>query len=89
MNTFRIYPLDNLECPFHIQSKTCTQKHRVHTDTRTDLVPADETSEDGLSRSHESWMSGRLLTDSDVLLPIRPVRTFNLKTDIHIFNFCQ
>lgn len=69
--------------PGSVQFLLCTYKVKdsVHTDTQTDLAPADETSEAGLSRSRESWMSERPLTDRDELLPIRPVRTFNLETD--------
>lgn len=45
----------------------------------TDLTAAAQNDPAGLSRSQESWRSGRLLTDSDELLPILPVRTFNLQ----------
>lgn len=48
----------------------------------TDLVPAEQKSEVGLGPSHDSWASGwRLPTDSDELLPSRPVRTFNLRAE--------
>lgn len=57
----------------------------IHSNKHTDLAPADETSEAGFSRSQESWVSGRLLTDRDELLPNRPVRTFNLAQDSTYF----
>lgn len=59
-------------------TETCSVYKHTH------LAPADETSDAGLSRSQESWMSGRLLTERDELLPIRPVRTFNLADREHI-----
>lgn len=52
----------------------------------TDLVPAEQKSEVGLGPSHDSWTSGwRLPSDSDELLPSRPVRTFNLRPECSPF----
>lgn len=55
--------------------------------THTDLAPAEETSEAGFSSSQESWVSGRPMMVRDELLPIRPVRTFNLETDNTYLSF--